>query len=74
MIKCEIREHYDSYNTGNFTEDRTRRDSFEISEEKFERVRACHEAIGRRRIETSKAIIYEAQRDARHITEYIYYK
>lgn len=74
MIKCEIREMYDAYGTGNFTEDKSRRDNFEMTEDKFEKVVALHNAMGRKRYETSKYVAYEAQRDARHITEYVYYK
>lgn len=74
MIKCEIREMYDAYGTGNFTEDKSRRDTFEIEEERFEKIVALHNAMGRNKYETTKAIVYESQRDARHITKYIYYK
>lgn len=74
MIKCEIREHYDSYGTGNFIEDKSRRDTFEMTEERFEKVVALHNAMGRKRRETSKHIVYFGYSDRRHCTEYIYYK
>lgn len=74
MIKCEIREFYDAYGTGNFTEDKSRRDVFEMADDRFQKVIALHDAMGRNRYETSKYVSYESQRDARHITEYVYYK
>lgn len=74
MIKCEIREMYDAYGTGNFTEDKSRRDAFEMAEDRFEKVVALHDAMGRKRRETSTHIVYFGYRDARHCTEYIYYK
>ena len=74
MVKCEIRENYDSYGTGNFTEDKSRRDVFEMSEEQCIRAIALHNAMGREHYETSKRIVYFSFSDARHCTEYIYYK
>lgn len=74
MIKCEILSWYDSYGTGNFFEDKSRRVSFEMEEERYKRAIALHEAMGRSRYETSKYISYSSELDARHVTEYVYYK
>lgn len=74
MIKCEIREMYDAYGTGNFTEDKSRREAFEMKEWVVERAISLHNAMERKKHETSKYVSYESQADARRIIEYIYYK
>lgn len=74
MIICEIRKMYDSFGTGNFTEDKTLRNVFDISSDSLPGVFCVHELMGRKRYETSSAIVYLDIQDARHCTEYIYYK
>lgn len=73
-MKYEHREWYDSYGTGNYTEDKENRFSFDVTEEKAMRFVELWLGIGCIHYETSKAHFYEIHSDARHYTQYILYK
>ena len=73
-VKFERREYYDSYGTGNYTEDKNQRFSLDVTEEKAQSFIALWTAIGCNHRETSKAELYGIETDARHYTEYILYK
>lgn len=74
-IKYEHRVYYDSWGTGNYTEDKSERFSFDVTEEKAKMfVEKLWLPIGCIHYETSKAHFYERRTDARHYTQYILYK
>lgn len=73
-IKYERRFYYDSYGTGNFTEDKSRTFYSEISEEKAIKFVKMWLEMGASHYETSRAHFYEMRTDARHFTECIIYK
>ena len=73
-MKYECRRYYDNLGSGNYTEDKKERFSFEISEEQASKFSELWLAIGAKHYETSKANFYEKHTDARHYTQYIIYK
>ena len=73
-MKYELRKYYDSFGTGNYTEDKNERFGFECTEEKAKQYIELWLAIGCKHYETSKALFYEIHSDARHYTQYILYK
>ena len=73
-ILYQHRAYYDSFGTGNYTEDKSERFSVDITEEKAAQFIAHWDAIGCKHYETSKAHFYTYQTDARHYKEFILYK
>ena len=73
-MKYEHRAYYDSFGTGNYTEDKSERFTFDVTEEKAKQFIELWLAIGCKHYETSKAHFYESHTDARHYTQYILYK
>ena len=74
MIKYEHKEFYDNYGTGNYTEDKSKNFSFEVTQEKAKKYAEMWLEMGAKHYETSEAHFYEIQTDARHLTQYILYK
>ena len=73
-VKYEYRYYYDSFGTGNYTEDESKRVSRDITEETAQSYITFWNALGCTYYETSKAHFYEKQTDARHYIQYILYK
>jgi hypothetical protein len=73
-VKFEHRAYYDSYGTGNYTEDKSKRYSLDFTEEKAKKHADIWVALGCKHYETSKAHFYEKETDARHYTQFIIYK
>lgn len=73
-VKYEHRAYYDSFGTGNFTEDKSERFSFDIPGEKAKKFAEIWLSTGCTHYETSKAHFYEIDTDATHYKQYILYK
>jgi hypothetical protein len=73
-VKFEHRAYYDSYGTGNYTEDKSKRYSLNFTEEKAEQYADMWVEGGCKHYETSEAYFYEIHNDARHYTQFILYK
>lgn len=73
-MKYEYRLYYDSYNTGNYTEDKKERFSLEVTDEKAKKFIELWTSINCTHYETSKAHFYEKKLDSRHYSQYILYK
>lgn len=73
-VKYENRTYYDTYGTGNYTEDKSKRYSFDIPVEKAKKFSEMWIAMGYTHYETNKAHFYEVATDSTHCRQYILYK
>ena len=73
-ITYEHKEFYDSYGTGNYSEDKSGNFTLEITKEQAKKYGDMWLEMGFSHYETSKAYVYEKQWDARHFAQYILYK
>lgn len=73
-VKFEHRAYYDSYGTGNYTEDKSKRYSLNFTEEKAEEYANRWVENGCKHYETSEAYFYYIQTDSTHYTQFILYK
>ena len=74
MIKYEHKAFYDSYGTGNYTEDKSENFSFDVTEEKAKKFVEMWIAVGATHYETTKAHFYNVTTDSSHFTQFILYK
>lgn len=73
-VKFEHRAYYDSYGTGNYTEDKSKRYSLNFTKEKAKQYADLWLKVAFAHYETSKAYFYEIHNDTRHYTQFILYK
>jgi len=73
-VKMECRAYCDNYGTGNYTEDKSKRYTLNLTKEKAEQYAELWSKAAFAHYETSKAYFYEVHDDARHYIQFILYK